>query len=90
VLLVFSYLIVPALAGIALGRTIAGRLWIGWAFGTVVSVGGMVASALFDLPTGATVACMFGLLLAAWFGLARRLGPRRAAARQKLAGGDSS
>jgi len=73
VLLVFSYLIVPALAGIALGGRIATRLWIGWAFGTVVSVIGMIASAVFDLPTGATVACAFGLTLLLWWGPARRL-----------------
>jgi zinc/manganese transport system permease protein len=77
VLLVFSYLIVPALAGIALGGRIATRLWIGWAFGTVVSVIGMVASAVLDLPTGATVACAFGRTLLVWWGLAsqRRLRP---------------
>jgi zinc/manganese transport system permease protein len=63
VLLVFSYLIVPALAGILLGRTVAHKLIIGWAFGTLVSVIGMAASAVFDLPTGATVVCAFGLML---------------------------
>jgi len=63
VLLVFSYLIVPALAGILLGRTVAQKLIIGWAFGTLVSVIGMAASAVFDLPTGATVVCAFGLML---------------------------
>jgi zinc/manganese transport system permease protein len=63
VLLVFSYLIVPALAGIMLGRSIAGKLFIGWGFGTLVSVIGMTASAAFDLPTGATVVCAFGLTL---------------------------
>src|SRR5215471_21187929 len=45
VLLVFSYLIVPTLAGILLGGHIRTRLVIGWAFGTVVSVIAMVASA---------------------------------------------
>jgi len=65
VLLVFSYLIVPALAGGALGGSIGTRLAIGWAFGTLVSVLGMVASAAFDLPTGATVVCAFGLTLLA-------------------------
>jgi len=65
VLLVFSYLIVPALAGIMLGRTIPAKLLIGWAFGTLVSVIGMTASAAFDLPTGATVVCAFGLTLVA-------------------------
>src|SRR5436309_206817 len=65
VLLVFSYLIVPALAGIMFGRTIPSKLLIGWSFGTLVSVLGMVASAAFDLPTGATVVCAFGLTLVA-------------------------
>jgi zinc/manganese transport system permease protein len=65
VLLVFSYLIVPALAGIMLGRTIPAKLLIGWGFGTLVSVIGMVASAALDLPTGATVVCAFGLTLVA-------------------------
>ena len=63
VLLVFSYLIVPALAGTALGGSVATRLAIGWGFGTLVSVLGMAASAAFDLPTGATVVCVFGLTL---------------------------
>src|SRR5438876_8735970 len=67
VLLVFSYLIVPTLAGIMLGRTVAQKLLIGWGFGTLVSVIGMVASASLDLPTGATVVCAFGLtLIALW------------------------
>jgi len=63
VLLVFSYLIVPALVGVALGGTVAARLLIGWGFGTLVSIVGMTASAGLDLPTGATVVCTFGLLL---------------------------
>ena len=67
VLLVFSYLIVPALAGILLGRTVTQKLVIGWAFGTLVSIIGMVASASLDLPTGATVVCAFGVtLIALW------------------------
>lgn len=69
VLLVFSYLIVPALAGVMLGGTLASRLLIGWAFGAVVSVVGITASAALDLPTGATVVCAFGATLVAfWLG----------------------
>ena len=71
VLLVFSYLIVPALAAVIAGGSITTRLIIGWAFGTVVSVIGMVASAALDLPTGATVVCAFGLTLMV-FGLVSR------------------
>jgi zinc/manganese transport system permease protein len=73
VLLVFSYLIVPALAGVVLGGSVLSRLLIGWGFGTLVSVVGMVASAALDLPTGATVVCAFGLTLS-MFGLGLRLG----------------
>src|SRR5207244_1080024 len=74
VLLVFSYLIVPALAGIMLGGSVRAKLLIGWAFGTVVSVFGVVASAALDLPTGATVVCAFGATLLLLWGLARSLG----------------
>lgn len=72
VLLVFSYLIVPALAGILLANRIGARLAIGWLFGAGVSVAAMLASAVLDLPTGATVVCAFGLCLLA-LGLAMRI-----------------
>ena len=78
VLLVFSYLIVPSLAGVALGGSVASRLLIGWSFGTLVSVLGMIASAALDLPTGATVVCAFGLMLGL-FGLGLRFGFLRGA-----------
>jgi ABC-type Mn2+/Zn2+ transport system permease subunit len=74
VLLVFSYLIVPALAGTLLGATIASRLLIGWGFGTLVSVIGVAASAALDLPTGATVVCAFGLTLLLGWAVARIAG----------------
>jgi ABC-type Mn2+/Zn2+ transport system permease subunit len=51
---------------------------VGWAFGALVSLLGILASALLDLPTGATVACMFGLTLLIWSGLARLLRRRTA------------
>ena len=71
VLLVFSYLIVPALAGIAVGGSMSRRLVIGWVFGTLVSVLGMLASALLDLPTGAAVVCAFGITLVGLWGWTR-------------------
>jgi zinc/manganese transport system permease protein len=74
VLLVFAYLIVPALAGIALGVSVRSRLLIGWGFGTLVSVVGIAASAALDLPTGATVVCVFGLTLLLGWALARASG----------------
>ncbi|HME95484.1 MAG TPA: metal ABC transporter permease [Methylomirabilota bacterium] len=76
VLLVFSYLIVPALAGILLASRIGTRLVVGWLFGAGVSVAAMLASAVLDLPTGATVVCAFGLCLLA-LGLTTRVQRRR-------------
>ncbi len=73
VLLVFSFLIVPAVCGVLLATTIRQRLLIGWIVGTLTSIAGVVASYAWDLPTGAAVVCAFGgsLLLCA---LARCLG----------------
>jgi zinc/manganese transport system permease protein len=64
VLLVFAYLIVPAVAGAALSSTPARRLAIGWAVGALGSVAGIAASFRWDLPTGATVVATLGTLLA--------------------------
>ena len=77
VLLVFSYLIVPALAGLVRGGTVARRLAVGWTSGAMVSLLGVVASAALDLPTGATVACVFGLAILPWSALARLSGHDR-------------
>jgi zinc/manganese transport system permease protein len=79
VLLVFSYLIVPALAGTMLGVSLGARLMIGWAFGTAVSVVGVIASAVLDTPTGATIVCAFGAVLVVFWvvtRLSRRLATR--------------
>jgi zinc/manganese transport system permease protein len=64
VLLVFSYLIVPAAVGALLARGVAARLLIGWGFGLLVSTLGLVASWTWDLPTGAAIVTTFGALLA--------------------------
>jgi zinc/manganese transport system permease protein len=63
VLLVFSYLIVPATVAALLARAVRTRLLIGWAVGGLVSVVGLVASYVGDLPTGATVVTTFGAVL---------------------------
>src|SRR5205809_311217 len=64
VLLVFSYLIVPAAVGALLSRSVAGRLVIGWTLGAIVSALGLWASFAWDLPTGAAVVATFGALMA--------------------------
>lgn len=51
--LVFASLIVPALAARIFPERM--RLSVGYAVGVVAYAGGLVASSLFDLPTGATI-----------------------------------
>jgi zinc/manganese transport system permease protein len=64
VLLVFCYLIVPSVAAMLYAQTIGKRLAIGWTMGTVVSALGVYLSLVLDLPTGATIVCTFGVVLA--------------------------
>jgi zinc/manganese transport system permease protein len=78
VLLVFSYLIVPAVVGALLASGVAARLLIGWGFGLAVSALGLLASWTWDLPTGATIVTTFGALLAGVaLGLALRAAVRQ-------------
>jgi zinc/manganese transport system permease protein len=64
VLLVFSFLIIPAAIGVLYADTLARQLTIGWIAGTMTSAAGLAVSFVFDLPTGATMVCAFGGALA--------------------------
>jgi len=77
VLLVFCYLIVPSVGAMLWASRIGSRLAIGWVMGVLVSMLGMYFSVQFDLPTGATIVCTFGLVLIL-MALARPLIVRRA------------
>ena len=63
VLLVFSYLIVPAVCGINLAQRTANRLLIGWFIALLGGIGGLFLSYWWDLPSGAAIVCTFGALL---------------------------
>lgn len=65
VLLVFSFLIVPAICGVLLAERIGDRLAVGWGIGALTSALGIAGSYLWDLPTGAAVVVCFGLVLLA-------------------------
>jgi zinc/manganese transport system permease protein len=67
VLLVFCYLIVPSVGAMLFAEKIGRRLAIGWTMGTLVSALGVYLSVILDLPTGATIVCTFGLVLAGMF-----------------------
>lgn len=64
VLLVFSFLIMPAAIGVLYATTFSRQLSVGWITGTAASAAGLVASYFFDLPTGAAMVCAFGFALA--------------------------
>src|SRR5256886_3329977 len=63
VLLVFSYLIVPAVCGINLATRIGNRLLIGWMIAWLGGIAGLFLSFWWDLPSGAAIVCTFGALL---------------------------
>jgi hypothetical protein len=66
VLLVFSYLVIPAVVAMLFADSIRARLLIGWIVGTLVSAIGCSVSYFGDLPSGPTiVACFGGALLLA-------------------------
>src|SRR3954471_15282320 len=64
VLLVFSFLIIPAAIGVMFTASPARQLAIGWITGTLTSAAGLAVSFAFDLPTGAAMVCAFGGALA--------------------------
>jgi len=64
VLLVFSFLIIPAAVGVLYADSVARQLAIGWTVGIAASVAGLAASYAWDFPTGSTMVCAFGAALA--------------------------
>ena len=65
VLLVFSYLIVPAVCAVLFARTIAMRMIVGCSVALLGGIGGLIWSFKNDLPTGAAIVCALGALLIA-------------------------
>ncbi len=63
VLLVFSFLIVPAAIGVLYSQRLLIRLLVGWVAGALASLTGMSASYVWDLPTGAAIVCGLALTL---------------------------
>lgn len=63
VLLVFSFLIIPALVGLLWARTSGKQLLVGWGMGGIAAGAGLSASYVLDTSTGATMVCAFALVL---------------------------
>ena len=63
VLLVFSYLVVPAVIAEMWETTVRGKLLLGWLMAILASSAGIVWSFYFDYPTGPAVVVMLSLFL---------------------------
>lgn len=63
VLLVFVFLVVPAIATLLLTDKLWLQLILGWSLGTIVSIVGLLVSYFADLPSGPTVVATYGLAL---------------------------
>lgn len=63
VLLVFVFLVAPAVCGKLLGKSVHSRLLWGWGLSLIASLLGITLSYVYDLPTGAAVVCVFGLVV---------------------------
>lgn len=73
VLLVFGFLVIPAVAGLMASSRTGLALTVGWVFGFTASVVGLLGSVTFDLPaapsilvTLTTLLVVHGVLLMAW------------------------
>ena len=73
VLLVFSFLVVPAAIAFQFARGQGALAVVSWIAGALASAAGLWISFHYDLPTGPVVVCMFGLLLLAAYALRRTL-----------------
>jgi len=60
VLMIFSYLIVPAVCANLLAQSLRTKLLLGWLTATLASVVGLYLSYKHDLPTGASIVCALG------------------------------
>ncbi|UCG15094.1 MAG: metal ABC transporter permease [Phycisphaerales bacterium] len=76
VLVVFSYLIIPAACACLLTDRFGSQLVLAWIVAAVTTVLGLALSAAGDLPTGASLVSCFGAVLVL-FAVVRALLPRR-------------
>ncbi len=78
VLLVFSFLVVPAAIAFQFTRDRGQLALVAWLAGMVASTGGLWISFRYDLPTGPVIVCVFGALLVAAYGVRRLRRPASA------------
>lgn len=88
VLLVFSFLVIPAVIATLFAQRISTRLMIGWSVGLAACAVGLTSSYRFDLPSGpSVVAALGGALLLAGLVYSILAAPSRVGAALKAAAG---
>jgi zinc/manganese transport system permease protein len=76
VLMVFSYLVAPAIIALGSSHRWGSRIVIAWAVGFLASAAGLIASYKVDFPSGPAIVCSLGLFLllfAAWRTVRRKM-----------------
>jgi len=68
IFLIFALLIIPAACAIQLYDSLGKQLWIGIFMAVLISWAGLGLSFVFDLPTGSTLVCTFGITFIAILG----------------------
>lgn len=77
VLLVFSYLIIPAVCANYLAKRLGFLMLVGWLVATSASLIGLFSSYKFDLPTGPAIVCVLAVFLLVSIGFGIMLGNTR-------------
>ena len=85
VLLVFSFLVVPAAVAFQFTRRQGALAVTSWIAGVLASAAGLWFSFRYDLPTGPLIVCAFGVVLLVAYGIRRALGARTNAALEPVA-----
>jgi zinc/manganese transport system permease protein len=63
VLMVFAFLIIPPVSAMLFAKSLKSRLILGWLIGLLASSLGLIFSYYGDFPTGASIVCVFGIIL---------------------------
>jgi hypothetical protein len=91
VLLVFSYLIIPAVIAVLFAKRVGTRLLLGWIVGAVVSMIGVGVSYRADLPSGPVIVVAFaGALIVAAIAATLRNSPAKGRTLVRFAGGGAA
>src|SRR2546429_5811400 len=77
VLMVFSFLVVPAVVAFLFTRDMRRLAYIAWGSGALASILGLWLSLAGDLPTGPLIVCMYGVVLVGAIALRRVAGATR-------------